>query len=70
MPTTGNWVADGLDEHLSQEAELEQKQEKRNEILEKIDEIEEQMDYHMGAWDDLNCESHELQEELEQLDND
>lgn len=67
--TTGNRVADGLDQHLADEARWEKKQERRNYLIDKIDGLERKKDYLQDQWDDLDCESQELQEELEKLEN-
>lgn len=66
--TTGNRVADGLDEHLNAEAEWEKMQNIISRLEEKIELIEEKKDELQEQWDDLDCDAQELRDQISELE--
>jgi peptidoglycan hydrolase CwlO-like protein len=66
--TTGNRVADGLDQHLYDESQWEIIHEKIEARQYAINQIERKKDDLQERWDDLECKSQQLQEEIDELE--
>lgn len=66
--TTGNRVADGLDQHLHDESQWEIIHEKIKARQQRINRLEVEKDSLQNEWDDLDCESQQLQAEIDELE--
>lgn len=66
--TTGNRVADGLDQHLHDESQWEIIHEKIMARQYAINQIERKKDDLQERWDDLDSKSQQLQEEIDELE--
>lgn len=66
--TTGNRVADGLDQHLHDESQWEIIHEKIDARQQAVNKIEREKDDLQERWDDLDSESQALQAEIDEME--